>query len=255
MTDITNVSSSLDEIPLTNDSNIIVENTAMKRRDVGLARLHALLTMGAHPDRNPFKRTSNSLTGNPSSTRSGYFRHAEAKALSQRKYYSRATAILNEPHDHDTEVFPFLALPVELRLIIYHELLVSDDRLVLTWRSPRRASKLQKEMHIGILMTCKLCANEGIGVLYGENLFDFGKSQEIFDLHHCSYLRVIQTALGQFSNRLSFLLLQTGSQLTVPSPCRRAPKPPQHRQTASRTHRCLQLLTRPPHHSRVLRSS
>jgi hypothetical protein len=204
MADIANVLSRLDEVPLTNDSNIIVDNTAIKRRDVGLARLHALLTMGAHPDRKPFKRTSNSLIGNPSSTRSGYIRHAEAKALSQRQYYSRATAILNEPHDHDTEIFPFLALPVELRLIVYHELLVSDDRLVLTWRSPRRASKIQKEMHIGILMTCKLCANEGIGMLYGENLFDFGKSEETFDLLRCFSLRMIRSALREFFNRLLF---------------------------------------------------
>ena len=56
-------------------------------------------------------------------------------------------------------------------------------------------------------MTCKLCANEGIGVLYGENLFDFGKSEDIFDLRRCSYLRMIRTTLGESSNRLSFLLL------------------------------------------------
>jgi hypothetical protein len=98
---------------------------------------------------------------------------------------------MNKPHDHDTEIFPFLALPVELRIIVYHELLVSNDRLILTWRSPRRASKLQKEMHIGILMTCKLCANEGVGVLYGENLFDFGKFDDIPDLFRCSYLCMI----------------------------------------------------------------
>jgi len=183
------------------------------------------------------KKTSNSLTENPSSTKSGYFRRAEARALSQRQYYSRATAILNEPHDHDTEVFPFLALPVELRIIVYHELLVSNDRLILTWRSPRRASKLQKEMHIGILMTCKLCANEGVGVLYGENLFDFGKFDGIPDLFRCYYLCMIWEALEKSSIRLSFLLLKAGTQLTVPSWCRRDPKPPQHCQTAPHTHR------------------
>lgn len=106
---------------------------------------------------------------------SGILRHAESKAISQQQYYHRATAIFSQPHDEDTEVFPFLALPAELRLIVYHELLVSDDRLILTWRGPKRGNRQQKQMHIDILMTCKMCANEGVGVLYGENLFDFGE--------------------------------------------------------------------------------
>jgi len=86
-----------------------------------------------------------------------------------------ATNIYNQPHDEDVEVFPFLALPTELRLIVYEELLVTDDRLVLTWRGPRKANKQQKRMYIAILQTSKLCRDEGLEVLYGENIFDFGK--------------------------------------------------------------------------------
>jgi len=70
----------------------------------------------------------------------------------------------------------FLRLPAELRLLVYAELLVSDERLIPSWRGPRKASKRQKALHINILLTCKTCAIEGAEVLYGRNLFDFGTS-------------------------------------------------------------------------------
>ncbi|KAH7130594.1 hypothetical protein B0J11DRAFT_523521 [Dendryphion nanum] len=70
-------------------------------------------------------------------------------------------------------LFPFFALPVEMRLLVYHELLVSDDRFVLTWRGPQKVQKQQKKIYIGILQASKLCSIEGLAVLYGENVFDF----------------------------------------------------------------------------------
>jgi hypothetical protein len=72
-----------------------------------------------------------------------------------------------------SNIFPFLALPAELRLAIYQELLVTDDRLILNWRGPMKLHKYQKTMYIDIMQTCQLCAKEGAGVLYGENVFDF----------------------------------------------------------------------------------
>lgn len=73
-------------------------------------------------------------------------------------------------------VFPFLALPSELRMHIYFELLVTDDRVLPTWRGPRKATRQQKRMHINILLASKLCRDEGLQVLYGENIFDFGET-------------------------------------------------------------------------------
>lgn len=50
---------------------------------------------------------------------------------------------------------------------------MTDDRLILTWRGPRKSNKQQKAMYPAIMRTSKLCADEGASVLYGENLFDF----------------------------------------------------------------------------------
>ncbi|KAF2472088.1 uncharacterized protein BDR25DRAFT_342103 [Lindgomyces ingoldianus] len=89
------------------------------------------------------------------------------------KCQADALEILSLPHDEEVDVFPFFALPTELRLLVYQELLVTDDRLILSWRGPKKANKHQKRMYIAILMTCRLCANEGLATLYGENVFDF----------------------------------------------------------------------------------
>lgn len=108
-------------------------------------------------------------------SKSRHLKRAATEARHQKRYYRQATQILQD-HERDVAVFPFLALPAEIRLEVYFELLVSDDRLVLTWRGPRKANKQQKRMYISILRTCKLCRDEGRGVLYGENVFDFGES-------------------------------------------------------------------------------
>jgi hypothetical protein len=50
MATIADVLSSLEGISLTNDSDSIGGNAAIERRDVGLARLRALLTMSTRSD-------------------------------------------------------------------------------------------------------------------------------------------------------------------------------------------------------------
>ncbi|KAF2189590.1 hypothetical protein K469DRAFT_747642 [Zopfia rhizophila CBS 207.26] len=112
-------------------------------------------------------------TGKSALRKDAHLRRAQRHALLYQKAHTAATDILSQPRDDDVDVFPFLALPAELRLPIYHELLVSDDRLFLTWRGPRRHCKQQKKIYIDILLTCKLAQTEGVDVLYGENIFDF----------------------------------------------------------------------------------
>lgn len=96
--------------------------------------------------------------------------------MKQHRYHQKASVIRTKAAQYQTmEVFPFFALPTELRLAVYFELLVTDDRLVVTWRGPRKARKQQKEMHTAILRASKQCRDEGLTVLYGENIFDMGK--------------------------------------------------------------------------------
>ncbi|KAF2691171.1 hypothetical protein K458DRAFT_426536 [Lentithecium fluviatile CBS 122367] len=118
--------------------------------DQGMAHLHALLTKGP----------------------SEKLQRAQSRALAQKQCYSRANQIRTNTYNKEFQVFPFLALPTELRLAVYFELLVTNDRLVVTWRGPRKANKQQKRMYTGILRASKQCRDEGLTVLYGENIFD-----------------------------------------------------------------------------------
>ncbi|KAF2447760.1 hypothetical protein P171DRAFT_231440 [Karstenula rhodostoma CBS 690.94] len=92
------------------------------------------------------------------------------------QYHQKGIEIMSQQQQHkDPDVFPFQALPSEIRMAVYFELLVTDDRVLPTWRGARRATKQQKKMYISILLTCKMCRDEGLQVLYGENIFDFGE--------------------------------------------------------------------------------
>ena len=82
-------------------------------------------------------------------------------------------------------IFPFLKLPAELKILVYVELLISNDRLAITWRGPRRYSRQQKPIYPAILGTCRLVHQEAAAALYGENVFDFGGSGSI-SFHSCS---------------------------------------------------------------------
>jgi hypothetical protein len=66
-------------------------------------------------------------------------------------------------------------LPTELRLAAYFELLVTDDRLIVKWQGPCKKEKQQKPMYTSILRASKQCRDEGLTVLYGENIFDMGE--------------------------------------------------------------------------------
>jgi hypothetical protein len=91
------------------------------------------------------------------------------------QHYQKGMEIRSHQQSAEADIFPFLALPPELRMAVFFELLVTDDRVLPTWRGPRKATKQQKKMYINILLACKLCRDEGLQVLYGENIFDFGE--------------------------------------------------------------------------------
>lgn len=82
-------------------------------------------------------------------------------------------------------IFSFLKLPAELRILVYVELLISNDRLAPTCHGRRRYSWQQKNIYPAILRTCRLVHWEAAAVLYGENVFDFGESGSI-SFHSCS---------------------------------------------------------------------
>lgn len=128
---------------------------------------------------------------------------AESRALAQKQYYQKANQIFTQMYNDGDDVFPFLALPAELRLAVYFELLVSDDRLVTTWRGPRKAHKQQKRMFIDILLTCRLCWSEGVGVLYGENVFDFGERFFILDHGLLTHRALTFLGIGSGQDHLS----------------------------------------------------
>ncbi|KAL5405156.1 hypothetical protein PMIN06_012744 [Paraphaeosphaeria minitans] len=97
------------------------------------------------------------------------------RAAAMIQYHQDELKIRSWQQHDDPNLFRFQALPPELRMAVYFELLVTDDRVLPTWRGPRKATKQQKQMHINILLTCKMCRDEGLQVLYGENIFDFGE--------------------------------------------------------------------------------
>ena len=130
------------------------------------------------------------------------------------QYHQKAIAIRQQQTNADAEIFPFFALPVELRTAVYFELLVTDDRLLPTWRGPRKATKQQKKMYINILLTCKKCRDEGVEVLYGENVFDYGEicnRQNNFSkpfvkyigMHNASLIRIIFAEYSAAAEELS----------------------------------------------------
>jgi hypothetical protein len=71
--------------------------------------------------------------------------------------------------------FRFQRLPFEVRRLVYKELLVSNDKLVVTRRGPRYSCNDQKKINIEIMFANKLCVQEGAQVLYGCNAFDIGE--------------------------------------------------------------------------------
>ncbi len=76
----------------------------------------------------------------------------------------------------------FVKLPLELRLLVYRELLVSEKTIVglsMMVGKERLKRKMQSkydpipDIDAAILRTCRKAYNEAIGTLYGENIFKF----------------------------------------------------------------------------------
>lgn len=130
------------------------------------------------------------------------------------QYHQKGLEIRSQQQHNDPDIFPFQALPPELRMDVYFELLVTDDRVLPTWRGPRKATKQQKSMYINILLTCKMCCDEGLQVLYGENIFDFSEicnrpnnfSKPFvarIGLHNASLVRIVFAEYSAASEELS----------------------------------------------------
>lgn len=64
----------------------------------------------------------------------------------------------------------FLALPPELRTIIYRAVLVQREAVALAISEPSHPRNAQS----GLLLACRQTRNEAIGIYYGENTFRLG---------------------------------------------------------------------------------
>ncbi|KAJ4301867.1 hypothetical protein N0V90_003963 [Kalmusia sp. IMI 367209] len=191
----------------------------------GMAKLHSLLTKRksspSFPPTTPKRHARAKLADTPSRTGAVskppyHSQIAESRATAQAKYYRKATEIRTQQLDEKVDIFPFFAMPTELRLAVYFELLVTDNSLVPTWRGPRKTNKRQKKMYVDILLTCKLCCKEGVAVLYGENVFDFGEicnrpnnfSKAFVNhigLHNASLIRIIFAEYSAAAKELSHI--------------------------------------------------
>ncbi|KAF1996853.1 hypothetical protein P154DRAFT_565784, partial [Amniculicola lignicola CBS 123094] len=127
-----------------------------------MAKLHALLSQA---QATPIK--------------SDALKRAKRKRAHQTKYSAHETNLHDgaqdgEEEEEEADMFEFLELPAELRLLVYRELLVTDGPILVHYLGPRKANKqLQKRTFPEIMRTCKLCFEEGAVVLYGDNVFDF----------------------------------------------------------------------------------
>ncbi|KAF2496453.1 hypothetical protein BU16DRAFT_378108 [Lophium mytilinum] len=152
--------------PDSNPLNNTKEDTILTPgRYKSMAKLHALLSNPTSPN-----------TPAPEADPAARLRSHVAAALAHLQQviaHDKAAKMQLTPAQRKL-VFPFLALPAELRILVYEELLVSDDRLFVTWRGPRKARVQQKKIWASVLRVSKLVGREARAVLYGGNVFDFG---------------------------------------------------------------------------------
>lgn len=85
----------------------------------------------------------------------------------------------------------FETLPLEIKNMIYHELLVSKDpikkphRLVCNKRSIMLDSiQPVKDIDSSILRVCRSIYDEALPILYGQNTFEFAKPRKLRDFSH-----------------------------------------------------------------------
>jgi len=73
---------------------------------------------------------------------------------------------------HEPTGYPFLRLPIELRKMVYRELLVSPHRIHLECLRPCELECFHRVLICtSILRVCRQISNEALDVLYGENEF------------------------------------------------------------------------------------
>ncbi|KAF2204845.1 hypothetical protein GQ43DRAFT_477868 [Delitschia confertaspora ATCC 74209] len=166
----------------------------VKTGSIGMGKLHSLLKAKATPKDSTAPKDSTtpkeSVTPKESETpnRLGTLNESanvaipiEEATTPPENAPSPGTALENTAMhiDEKQSVEPSLlkTLPAEIRLLIYEELLVSDQRLQLSRKSLQKHPNQKRSIHTEILRTCKLMYEEGMSVLYGENIFDFGELQ------------------------------------------------------------------------------
>ncbi|KAI4260097.1 MAG: hypothetical protein LQ352_000476 [Teloschistes flavicans] len=91
-----------------------------------------------------------------------------------------------------------LTLPVEIRTMIYHELLVSSQcirkphKLVCNKKSIMLDSiKPVRDIDSAVLRVCRSVYNEALPILYGKNTFEFCKPRKLRDFSHAGLDRRI----------------------------------------------------------------
>ncbi|KAL8999496.1 MAG: hypothetical protein Q9169_001701 [Polycauliona sp. 2 TL-2023] len=117
-----------------------------------------------------------------------------------------SSKLLASSHVSDTPSTPcsrplfFQILPLEIRHMIYHELLVSagpirkPHKLVCNRRSIMLDSTQPvKDIDSSILGVCRMIYFEAIAVLYGKNTFEFSKPRKLRDFSHAGLDRTQTT--------------------------------------------------------------
>ncbi|OAG12781.1 uncharacterized protein CC84DRAFT_1212282 [Paraphaeosphaeria sporulosa] len=203
-------SSTSDPSPPPRKKNL--RRTQMVQKDsqnISDGQMHTLDVLDPTPPHTPSRTDyDRAVKPSPRLTRSKW------RAAAMIQYHQKGLDIRSRQQHNDPNIFPFQALPPELRMAVYFELLVTDDRILPTWRGARKATKQQKRMHINILLTCKMCHDEGLQVLYGENIFDFGEicnrpnnfSKPFvarIGLHTASLIRIVFAEYSAASEELS----------------------------------------------------
>ncbi|KAF2813579.1 uncharacterized protein BDZ99DRAFT_517825 [Mytilinidion resinicola] len=175
---------------LSNTEQVDLLTTSPKYKS--MAKLHALLT---RTTLGPSASDAPSPEAGPAARLRLHV--AAAQARLQQIIAQEKAAKMELTPEQRKEVFPFLALPAELRVLVYEELLVTDDRLLVTWRGPKRARVQQKKMWTSVLRVNRLVSGEAREVLYGGNVFDFEEIMLKFSTGS-SFL----TAIGRHNARL-----------------------------------------------------
>ncbi|KAL8897039.1 MAG: hypothetical protein Q9192_002780 [Flavoplaca navasiana] len=117
-----------------------------------------------------------------------------------------SSKLLPSPPSSDTSSTPcngplsFQALPLEIRHMVYHELLQSaapirkPHKLVCNKRSIMvDSTQPVKDIDSSILRVCRMIYSEAVPILYGRNTFEFSKPRKMRDFSHAGLDRTHPT--------------------------------------------------------------